>query len=49
MHQCKLHEREKKAFIYADPLWLLHGIGSGTNNGGHHVAIMANAHSHHMP
>ena len=47
MHQCKLHEREKKAFMYADPLWLLHGIG--TNNGGHHVAIMANAHSHHMP
>jgi hypothetical protein len=32
---------KKKAFIHAGPLWLLHGIG--TNNGGHHVAIMANA------
>jgi hypothetical protein len=41
MRQCKLHEREKKAFIHAGPLWLLHGIG--TNNGGYHVAIMANA------
>ncbi|OQU82901.1 hypothetical protein SORBI_3005G041450 [Sorghum bicolor] len=41
LHQCKLHERDKKSVYIYTPvlLWFLHGIG--TNNGGHHVAIMA--------